>query len=229
MSNTKTEAGHKSAADAATRADKPQKPSRARKSAAHSRPNAKAARPDHAKSARAKGKRVSRADLVQLDVDRWLVVADENDLARTAKLAMAALASTGRIFLMAGSPVELTYDDRHIAPELRVLDYDGLASVFCEVVGCVGYDHDTGNLKPGPGPAQLAKLIQVHRPYSELPVLKAIVVGPAKRPDGTMITESGYDERSGMLVVDVSANRTHFAPAVFTGDAELDALLAELG
>lgn len=229
MSNTKTEAGHKSAANAATGADKPQKPSRARKSAAHSRPNAKAARPDHAKSAHSEDAPVSRSELLPLNMGRWLIVADNQDLEATADWAVEALASTERIFLMAGEVVAWDLSRRSVIGGLRVLDQAGMAAELAKVADSVTVDRTSGRLLMWPSPEHLAKLIHTYRPYGSLPVLKGVVIGSAKRPDGTMITKSGYDDLSGLLVVDVNANPAYFEPAVRTGDAELDDLLASLG
>lgn len=229
MTISKPETGQKTPGEANTQATKTTSSPHSGKSAAHSRSNTPAARPDRTKPARPKRRRVSRAALIELDMNRWLVVADERDPAGTAKLAMAALASTGFFFLMAGEVVEWTPSGRSGIGGLKVLGSEDIAAALAELTYSVGFERTTGRLQHGPSPAQLAKLIQVHRPYAELPVLRGVVVGPAKRSDGTMITELGYDKLSGLLVVYLNANPAHFKPPVVTGDAELDELLASLG
>lgn len=224
MSKHKNEADHQ----ATTTAAKSSKSTHAGKSPAHSRKQANGAIPDSAKRARPKRPPTSFADLIQVGWDRWLVVADERDLAGTAKLATQALASTGRIFLMKGEVVELTFRKNGSWSGVRVLDQDGMATALAATSESVAFDRATGRLKPGPSHAQLAQLIAIYRPYIELPVLKGIVAGAANRPDGTAITESGYDDASKLYLVDVNADVAHFDQAQITGDPELDALLAGL-
>lgn len=170
----------------------------------------------------------SRADVVPMWTDRWLVVADEDAVDHTAACATDALARTGYIYLMKGNLVELTQDNEKGAHGIRTLDRGSLASALERAVDCVAYDRKSGRLKPGPSAAQLASLIMIHRPYRMLPVLSGIVVGPAKRMNGEPITRSGYDEASGLYLVDVNADSEAFDPPILTGDDEIDALLHAL-
>lgn len=170
----------------------------------------------------------SRADVIPLWINRWLVVADEDTMDHTAACAADALARTGYIYLMKGNLVELTQDDEKGAYGIRTLDRGSLASALERAVDCVAYDRKSGRLKPGPSAAQLASLIMIHRPYRMLPVLSGIVVGPAKRMNGEPITRSGYDEASGLYLVDVNADSEAFDPPILTGDDEIDALLHAL-
>jgi hypothetical protein len=164
----------------------------------------------------------------QLSGGRFLIAAVESQDGETATLALTAMGSTGRYYRMRGEIAELIHKNGSPTGEVRFLDKLALTRALAIYMDCVLIHPTTRALYKAVSHEQLAVMVLVQRPFSALPVLSGIMVGPACRPTKSAITQSGYDRRSGIYMIDATAEPGAFDPGNSTGDADIDALLLDL-
>lgn len=167
--------------------------------------------------------------LSRLDERTLLMVMPEDAPAKAARLALRALVTTGRYYLMGGELVEIAVHDDCWSAYMRTVPEDEIALALSAVLIAVEIDVGSRVVVQQVSTKTLASYILDYRPFEELPVLAGVINGPAYRKDGSLITKSGYDKASGLYLLDPQAKPDEFEEGWPTRDDDLDSLLRSLG
>jgi len=166
--------------------------------------------------------------LIRIDERTHLMVVPMDAPAKAARLALRALVTTGRYYLMGGELVEVAVHDDYWSAYMRTVRKEELASALSAILVPVEIDVGTRVVRQQVSTETLASYIIDYRPFEELPVLAGVINGPAYRKDGSLIIKSGYDKASGLYLLDPQANPEEFEAGWSTNDDGLDWLLRSL-
>ena len=99
------------------------------------------------------------------------------------------------------------------------IESDALVEVLTRHADFQKFDGRAKDWLPADCPPEVARMVLARRGHGwKLPTLRAIVQAPTLRPDGSVLSEAGYDQQSGLLLV----TDRHW-PMVATSPTKLDA------
>jgi putative DNA primase/helicase len=142
-------------------------------------------------------------DIVQITKGEYPKIAVKLEaMALAAKLAIYHRSGTGELC----RPIKeqrKRHDDRIVA--IAILKTHNVASLrrtLDEIVAFANFDGRSKDLVSCEVPADILHMVLEGSDEQIFPVIRGIIATPILRPDGTIITEAGFDDRTGYYLVD---------------------------
>ena len=122
------------------------------------------------------------------------------DAVEKALIARGGLFQRSNMIVFVGEAPMRTSKDREVT-SVRIFERgeNALAEDIAEAVYLVRYDARAGADVPVNPPAWLIKTLQQRVGRFRFPLLVAVVNAPTIRPDGSLLTQAGYDKSTGLI------------------------------
>ena len=132
---------------------------------------------------------------------RAIIRAMQGELSRIVDAAERELAATGKYYQRTGQIVRIFNDPATAETAIRAVSSVGLLKALSEAVHWERFDQRSQAFRPVDPPVAYLNVLSDTQNQRHLPMLKGLARQPYLRPNGTVMTQAGYDAPTGMFGV----------------------------